>query len=135
MINRKYFKIKPQSWLCPHCGEWHEYKGDALINYSKKNPLELYCTRKEWKKSVIIYVEDDFATLKLGRMCWNIEYSEEKEIPITKLDDARIYGFFKNISPCERCCNSEICNIYENRIIYQGSFNYQFFVKFAIKFS
>ena len=110
-----YFKMKPRAWICPYCGEEHEYEGQNLEEYKESSPLELVCKKEEWNfpGKITFYCKGEKFWISIRATCEDLDtYSGEfsKKI-ISKV--IKIEGFaLEDITKKEKKTDCSCCTVY-----------------------
>ncbi|MCI9177121.1 MAG: hypothetical protein HFJ28_00670 [Clostridia bacterium] len=103
-MDTRILNLTPLRYLCPYCGEWHEWTGKHLGNYdSKYNCIELPCLREKklaedakYSENVLIrnidttsfYFTSSHCYILTTRLCCYAAISEKLSIAISEMQES-----------------------------------------------
>jgi len=132
-VNRKLLDLIPTHYLCPYCGEWHEWPSVMNLgwyDFDKRSHFECYNAPNKCNKGdYSIYFEDDYCYYSTEPQCGrgNLNLSGSIEIDsITQSSDEPIVTFNVPFNPanrvrhsfCSGCMTENICNLL--KLTYKG---------------
>lgn len=126
-MNKELLRLRPKRYLCPYCGEWHEWNFASNLashdSYSYKAQLGCKYQRAGCQtRRTIIYFEDGICHYKTRSICGRghleidgvisideiVESSEEPRVTFSVLFKA---ASEVGISKCEDCASKDKCLI------------------------
>ncbi len=116
-MNPKLLKCKPKRWLCPHCGEWHEWNLRHELRYFD---FKLEC--KSCGDSVYFQLKDGYCYYKIQRGCrrGNLEIKDKISIEdiVESFEKPRVTFSFIHTTrdyvggnECRTCTSYYICQM------------------------
>lgn len=126
-MNEKLLKLTPQRYLCPYCGEWHEWEGNSLDWYDTPSyTAEFSCPSCPGRRSIgkyAIYILDGYCNYEVESVCSSSQ-SIKGKIPISSIQESLEYPIVtfnvnftaerdigrSRYSDCSGCTFSGYCN-------------------------
>lgn len=124
-MERKLLELTPKRFLCPYCGEWHEWSERYELGYydSENFQARLKCSNERDDNicDYRIYFSDNYCYFSTHSICSKANLSIERKIPISSIIEstdnpivtfevefttAREVGSYE----CRNCCYSSVCN-------------------------
>ena len=126
-MERKLLNLTPKRYLCPYCGEWHEWSKCHELGYydSSRYTAEFSCDECPGHSSIgnySIYFSDDYLYYSTDRICDKAKQAIEGKIPISSIVEsselprvtfdvdftaANEVGSY----PCSNCVFKRQCNV------------------------
>ena len=126
-MERKLLELTPTRFLCPYCGEWHEWSSSSWreLGYydSKEFSARLPCSNEgdDNDCDYRIYFYDDYCYFSTASICGKANQSIEGKVPISSIiesTDNPIVTFEVEFTTakkvgsyeCSTCTYSNVCN-------------------------
>ena len=137
-MKKEFLQLVPKRYLCPVCGEWHEWMHKSLGWYNSEDYMAIMKCPKlqgyaDYEQAYYsIYFEDNRLYCKIENLCsYKFAGNVERNIPISlikQIDSEFKVGFYVDYYAVERigklycdCGFSDTCEAYRSDKIKDGS--------------